>query len=178
MRLAKKEDILFVSGCFDYAREFQKNQGFIQWTDDYPNSNTVIDDVRLKKGFIFYNDSMLVGYAYIDFEKDPAYDNIQGQWKNEQKYAVVHRLVFSKHASGKGLSKDIFCLIKEFCINNKVRSIRVDTDKNNKIMQHILEREGFQYCGIINFQGGPKLAYEWNFVSGLEKLKSVNCQTQ
>ena len=29
-------------------------------------------------------------------------------------------------------------------------------------MQHILAREGFAYCGLIQFDGGPKLAYEWN----------------
>lgn len=30
------------------------------------------------------------------------------------------------------------------------------------ITQHILSREGFEYCGLIQFDGGPKLAYEWD----------------
>ena len=29
-------------------------------------------------------------------------------------------------------------------------------------MQHILDREGFEYCVQIQFDGGPKLAYEWD----------------
>lgn len=29
-------------------------------------------------------------------------------------------------------------------------------------MQHILEREQFAYCRLIQFDGGPKLAYEWD----------------
>ena len=29
-------------------------------------------------------------------------------------------------------------------------------------MQHILVREGFEYCGLIQFGGGPRLAYEWD----------------
>ena len=32
----------------------------------------------------------------------------------------------------------------------------------NKVMQQILRREGFEYCGLIQFDGGPKLAYEWD----------------
>ena len=41
-------------------------------------------------------------------------------------------------------------------------AIRVDTQDENKAMQHILAREGFSYCGLIHFDGGPKLAFEWD----------------
>ena len=34
--------------------------------------------------------------------------------------------------------------------------------QGNKVMQHILNREEFAYCGLIQFDGGPKLAYEWD----------------
>jgi arginine/ornithine N-succinyltransferase beta subunit len=41
-------------------------------------------------------------------------------------------------------------------------AIRVDTQKENQVMQHILLREGFVCCGLVRFDGGPKLAYEWD----------------
>lgn len=160
MRLAKEEDVQFAADCFDCAREYQKEQGFLQWTDEYPNITTAIEDVKSKKGFIYYEKSALIGYVCIDFDGELTYNEIQGEWKTNQKYAVVHRLALSKSARGKGFSKEIFRLIKEFCIENNVFSIRVDTDKNNEIMQNILRKESFEYCGVIYFQGGPKLAYE------------------
>ena len=53
-------------------------------------------------------------------------------------------------------------MIKEYCLSNGINAIRVDTLEENKVMQHILAREGFVYCGVIQFGGGPKLAYEWD----------------
>ena len=40
-------------------------------------------------------------------------------------------------------------------------NIRIDTHKDNKIMQGLLERHGFSYCGIIYLlNGAPRLAYQ------------------
>lgn len=60
------------------------------------------------------------------------------------------------------MSKKAFALIKDFCAENGIGAIRVDTQDENKIMQNILVREGFEYCGLITFDGSEKLAYEWD----------------
>ena len=40
-------------------------------------------------------------------------------------------------------------------------NIRIDTHKDNKIMQGLLARHGFSYCGIIYLKNGsPRLAYQ------------------
>ena len=92
---------------------------------------------------------------------------VDGAWKTDRPYAVVHRMAFSQHVRRKGLSGKAFTLIKDFCDENGIDAIRVDTQDENKVMQHILEREGFEYCGLVTFDGGPKLAYEcdrWNVI--------------
>ena len=83
-------------------------------------------------------------------------------WKTEKPYAVVHRMAFSSRVRGGGLSRNVFQLLKDFCRLNCIDAIRLDTQEENKVMQHILSREGFEYCGLIQFDGGPKQAYEWN----------------
>ena len=41
------------------------------------------------------------------------------------------------------------------------RNIRIDTHRDNRIMQHLLERHGFRYCGIIYLlSGDERLAYQ------------------
>ena len=75
---------------------------------------------------------------------------------------MVHRMAFSKMERGSGLSQEAIRLIKELCLSRHVEAIRVDTQDENKVMQHILVREGFAYCGLVQFDGGPKLAYEWD----------------
>ena len=59
-----------------------------------------------------------------------------------------------------GLSSITLSLIENFCIENGIKSIRVDTDFQNTRMQHILEKNGFSKCGIVIFQGSGKLAYD------------------
>ena len=93
---------------------------------------------------------------------EPAYHVIDGSWKTDRPYAVVHRMAFSQNSRGNGLSGSAFSLIKDFCAKNGIESIRIDPQEENKVMQHILTREGFEYCGLILFDGGPNLAYEWD----------------
>ena len=44
-----------VPECYDIicqGREFQKQQGFVQWTDDYPNMFTISDDISAGCGYV------------------------------------------------------------------------------------------------------------------------------
>lgn len=160
LELAQAGDAELCYGLIDEGRRFQQKQGFVQWTEDYPNLNTVREDVRKEKGYVVKVDGRIAGYMCIDFDGEPAYENIQGSWRTEEPYAVVHRMAFSGEFRGTGLADITFGLIKELCLAKGIKSIRVDTDFPNKRMQHILEKNGFQNCGVIVFQGGEKLAYD------------------
>ena len=72
-------------------------------------------------------------------------------------------MAFNKDSAGTGLSKEAFSLIKDFCVEKGIYAIRIDTHEDNKVMRHILAREGFEPCGIINYDG-PKLAFEWDWI--------------
>lgn len=36
----------------------------------------------------------------------------------------------------------------------------MDTDNDNQIMKHLLEKNGFQFCGTICFDNSEKIAFE------------------
>lgn len=163
MRLADIDEAKLCAAFIEEARKYQNEQGFVQWTEEYPNLNTVMEDINEERGYILTGDSIPFGYLCIDFEGEPAYSNIDGEWSSSQKYAVIHRMAFGIKGRGKGASKEAFQLAQKLCITKNVYSIRVDTDCNNKGMQHILRQEGYQYCGTVIFKGSPKLAYELDF---------------
>ena len=151
--------------CYQFieeAREFHHSMGFVQWHPGYPTFDIIMNDIENNVGYVFSEDGRILGYCCIIIGDELAYYNIEGAWKTSQSYAVVHRMAFGAEARGQGLSGKAFSLIKAFCRDNSIDAIRVDTQEENKIMQHILEREGFEYCGFILFDGGPKLAYEWD----------------
>ena len=157
---AKNSDI---DVCWDIladGRRFQREQGFVQWTDDYPNRDTVKDDILSQKGYVLKVDGAIAGYMCIDFSGEPAYESINGSWRSEKTYAVIHRMAFCKSFCGKGLSESAFSLAEKLCIEQGVDYLRIDTAYPNKRMQHILEKNGFKYCGVIKYQGSERLAYD------------------
>ena len=93
-----------------------------------------------------------------DFGKkiEPAYNIItDGEWLSDEPYGVIHRI--ASDGSEKGIGT--------FCINwvfDNCKHIRIDTHKDNKVMQNLLNKLGFKYCGIINLpiEDGERVAYE------------------
>ena len=148
--------------CIEDARAYHASMGFEQWHPDYPTQQTILDDIARNIGYVFTDGKGVIGYCCIIIGDEPAYHVIDGAWKTDRPYAVVHRMAFSRESRGSGLSGEAFDLIKDFCRINHTDAIRVDTQDENKVMQHILAREGFEYCGLVTFDGGPKLAYEWD----------------
>lgn len=142
------------------GRSFQQEQGFTQWTEEYPTLETVREDIRAGKGYALMAEGRIAGYMCIDFDGEPAYDQIEGAWRAEGPYAVVHRMAFHSAYRGMGLTGDTFRLIEELCKRRGVSMIRVDTDFPNRRMQRILLKNGYVNCGTIVFQGGAKLAYD------------------
>lgn len=160
IELAKKEEAEICGKILDDGRKFQQEQGFVQWTENYPNINTVYNDIENEKGYVIKIDGKIAGYMCIDFSGEPAYADIKGAWRTEKNYAVVHRMAFSKEFIGSGLADRAFGLIEKVCLDRGVPYIRIDTDFPNKRMQHILEKNGFVKCGVVVFQGSEKIAYD------------------
>lgn len=162
LRNASEDEAAIAYKCIEDARVYHSSLGFVQWHPEYPTLLTIKDDIKAGIGYVFADDNAVYGYCCIIIGDEPAYRVIDGAWKTDRPYAVVHRMAFSHQSRGKGLSEKAFALVKNFCAERGIESIRVDTQAENKVMQHILDREGFQYCGLIAFDGGPKLAYEWD----------------
>lgn len=160
LELAKKEEVKKYYEIILEGMAFQRQQGFTQWTKEYPNKDTISDDVKNEKGYVIKQNGDIAGYMCIDFSKEPAYDNIKGEWRSDMPYAVVHRMAFDKKYRGIGLSETAFKMIDKLCLEKGIKNIRVDTHFPNLRMQHILKKNGFVNCGVIMFQGGEKLAFD------------------
>ena len=152
--------------CMQILREgraFQQEQGFIQWTPEYPSEALVREDIRTGGGWLYKIDGEPAGYMYLSFEPDPSYADPACAWRRDVPYAAVHRIALSRRFAGKGLSCAVFGAIRELCRARGVSCIRIDTDKKNARMQHVLEKNGFVRCGCVLFEGDKKLAYDCFF---------------
>lgn len=148
--------------CIEDAKAYQKSLGFVQWDERYPLLQTVEEDIEKEVGFVFEENNEILGYCCIFIGDELDYHVIDGAWKTDQPYAVIHRMAFSKHSRGKGLSVQAFSLIKDYCLEHGIDAVRIDTHEANKVMQRVLDKNGFLYCGGVSVGGKPRIGYEWD----------------
>ena len=127
-----------------------------QWGEGYPSETVIMVDMEKNSGFVLEDGGKIVGYFAFLPSPEPTYYNIyKSKWLNdEEPYHVVHRIASYPDAHG------IFSSIMEYCFSHDP-SIRIDTHRDNKIMQHNITKHGFTYCVIIYLASGDEwLAYQ------------------
>lgn len=154
------DDLPTVMKIFERARRFMVDSGNPnQWgKTNWPPEDLIRSDIAAGKSFVCVDGDEIVGTFYYDFGADvePTYRKIfGGAWKNSSAYGVVHRLASSGTRRGVG----------EFCLTwalNLSGHLRVDTHGDNKVLQHLLGKLGFEHCGTIFVvqDDAPRLAYE------------------
>lgn len=138
----------------------RKNDGSTQWQDGYPNRTTIQEDINTKSGYVLMENSEILAYVCVKINDEPAYENIEGKWLSNSDFLVIHRVAVAEKHLGKGMAKKLFQLIENIGIEQKIYSIKVDTNFDNKPMLSIFKRLGYQYCGKVYFDIQERMAYE------------------
>ena len=157
---ATEHDIDICWDIINDGRSFQREQGFVQWSDEYPTYDMICEDIRIEKGYVLKVDGDIAAYMLIDFDGEPAYNKINGKWNSDEKYAVIHRIAISGKFRNQGLASISFSLVEGLCRQKGVRYLRCDTDEQNKRMQHVLKKNGYSFCGEIDYDGNGKIAFD------------------
>ncbi|MBJ8326023.1 GNAT family N-acetyltransferase [Streptococcus pacificus] len=158
IRLAFPNEVNDIMTIMTDAKTFLAESGSNQWQNDYPNEETIIEDIIKGQGYVILVDDMLAGYAAVIEGKEPAYDAIyDGKWLNQnQDYITFHRVAIAKSYRGQQIAQTLLeGLMEGFDAND----FRCDTHEKNKIMQHILEKLDFSYQGKVPIDG-ECLAYQ------------------
>ena len=156
IRKAIDSDLLEIKKIVAKARDIMKSSGNVnQWVDGYPTREVLLADVRSGNAYLLLREDKAVAYFAMIDGPDSTYNFIaEGNWLNDESYGVLHRI--ASNGEAKGVFKEILLYASEHYSN-----IRIDTHHDNKIMQRLLEKNGFVYCGIIFLADGSlRLAYQ------------------
>ncbi len=157
IREARPTDMAAIMNVMDAAKKIMRQSGnMLQWGDGYPSEAVIIFDMERNGGFVIEDDEEIVGYFAFLQSPEPTYATIyEGKWLDDERpYHVVHRIASYPDTHG------IFNSIMEFCFSHDT-NIRIDTHRDNTIMQHNIAKHGFTYCGIIYLASGDeRLAYQ------------------
>ena len=163
IREAKPTDMPEIMQVMEAAKKIMRSSGNMhQWGDGYPSEAVITNDMDKLGGFVIEGDgenqssARIVGYFAFLSSPEPTYSKIyDGKWLDDVRpYHVIHRIASYPDVHG------IFSDIMDFCFSRDT-NIRIDTHKDNLIMQHNIEKHGFTYCGIIYLASGDmRLAYQ------------------
>ena len=157
IRKAQMADLDQMMEIYAEAKRFMDSTGnTTQWKKGHPTREMIQADVE--NGCIFVctgEDNMPHAAFKFLVGEDPTYRVIeQGSWKNDNTYGTIHRV------ASDGTLKGVFSKMVSFC-ESICPELRADTHENNHVMQHLLEKNGFERCGIIYIDdGSPRFAYQ------------------
>ena len=164
IREAKPTDITDIMQVMEAAKKIMRASGNMhQWADSYPSEAVIFSDMERHGSFVIEEGNgedqsldRIVGYFAFLSSPEPTYSKIyNGEWIDDTlPYHVIHRIASYPEAHG------VFKEIMDFCFTHDA-NIRIDTHKDNLIMQHNIAKHGFTYCGIIYLPSGDeRLAYQ------------------
>lgn len=161
-RKAVKTDVNCIMKIIEQAQAYFKEREIDQWQDGYPGVDTINRDIAGENSYVLLDDNKIVAAAAVSFDGETTYETIyEGQWLSHHEYAVIHRLAVDNNHKGLGLSTEVIKRVERLCLNKGVHSIKVDTHEENIPMQKLLEKNKFQYCGIIYLENRSKrIAFE------------------
>ena len=172
IRPAAASDLPALRPVFEAAKGIMRADGNLdQWSaPGFPPDSLILRDIARGGGYVIESSVMpgttlsvmpgstghltLRAYFALLPTPEPTYDRIDGAWLTDEPYGVIHRIASYPEDHG------IFAAIIDFAAA-RYAHLRIDTHRDNRIMQHLIAKHGFTYCGIIWLADGtPRLAYE------------------
>ena len=181
IRPAAASDLPALRPVFEAAKGLLRADGNLdQWSaPGFPDDSLLLRDIARGGGFVIEisprdplglgrNDKTIVissgaeggveksivAYFALLPSPEPTYDVIDGAWLTDEPYGVIHRIASYPDAHG------IFSAVIDYA-SARYAHLRIDTHRDNRIMQHLIEKYGFTCCGIIWLPDGTeRLAYE------------------
>ena len=179
IRPATPADIPALRPVFEAAKGIMRADGnHSQWSaTGFPDDSLLLRDIARGGGFVIENRwpvgdghderkivmpgltghlaaPRIVAYFALLPSPEPTYDVIDGAWLTDGPYGVIHRMASYPEVHG------IFSTIIDYALS-RYSHLRIDTHRDNRIMQHLIGKHGFTYCGIIWLEDGTeRLAYE------------------
>ena len=167
IRKATYDDIPVLMHLFECAKGIMRASGNLhQWGVGYPSQEVVHHDVEQGMCYVITdgaNGEIEATMVFIP-GPDPTYSYIEdGAWLNDEPYHVIHRIAAA--APGKGYARQMLDWAFE-----RAGTVRIDTHRDNVIMHHVLQKYGFERCGVIYLANGDardayQLTKKSNFVT-------------
>ena len=156
IRRASAQQLPEILTAYERARRFMRETGNPnQWSGGYPAPQLLENDLEKGNLYVLLKGEKLCGVFALIFGEDSTYRVIEGgTWGSDAPYAAIHRIASSGEEHG--ILEAAVCYAR-----SRIGHIRIDTHRDNAVMQHLLIKLGFSRRGIIYLPNGdPRIAFE------------------
>ena len=160
IRKAAETDIDAVDAIYDEIHRAEE-EGLLSvgWIRDiYPVRKTAEDAVRRNDLFVLEEDGRIVGAGIINQIQMPEYRT--APWDHQvpdDRVCVLHTLVITPQAGGKGLGKQFIRYYEAYAKDNNCHELRIDTNERNLTARMMYRKLGYKETAIVPtvFNGIP-----------------------
>ncbi|WEG72706.1 GNAT family N-acetyltransferase [Vagococcus intermedius] len=153
--LASQADIPELMRIFNQGTAYFKALGIDQWQGSYPEFTVLEQDITAKQCYVKKEEGMIVGTIVVSLLEETCYGGLKaGAWRYDEPYTVIHRLAINREHPTKGVSYELLAWAERVTKLANRQVIRVDTHADNKGMQHILTKVGYELVGEVMLDDG------------------------
>ena len=151
IRKARKEDIAAVAAIYDELHDAEERGDMtVGWQRGvYPTEETARR--AYERGELFVEDEGgVVAAAIINRRQVDAYEGAAWRFPaSPDEVMVLHTLVVSPHASGRGYGKAFVAFYEAYAAERGCRYLRMDTNERNARARAMYKRLGYEEIGIV-----------------------------
>ena len=149
LRLAVSDDVPYVMEIIRKVLPRMHAAGNYQWDEYYPTEATFQKDIKNDTLYVFDKAGVIKGCIVADDNHAYAYDDIPWALARFDCLAL-HRLAVDPDFQGRGLAQKILNGVIEEGKAKGYYGIHTDTSMENKPMQQLFEKLGFEFRGKLN----------------------------
>ena len=139
-------------GIWELRQEAKKRfhlNGIDQWQFDSPTKASFEQDIENGTLYVIKEQDQILAMAAIRLGPDSDYNTIEGTWRIDAPYVVIHRLAVKESHLNLGLAKALLLHAEAIAQSHDRFYLRIDTHEKNARAISLFTKLGYVYCGTV-----------------------------
>ena len=158
--MIRKANLNDVDGIMDIVNQIvveMKESNNTQWDENYPNSETFINDIKNDSLYVDEFEGDLIGFVCINDVQPDEYKEMN--WISDEDALVIHRMGINPKYRRQGKAKNLIRYAENLAMDNGIMYLKTDTNSMNIKMYNLFKKCGFRFVGQMEFMGKTDVFY-------------------
>ena len=121
-----------------------------KWNENYPDLEYIENSILKEELYIYKSKKNIISSVIVNNDFGGRYND--ANWivnAESNEIVVIHAFAIDPNCRGKGISREIFNIIKKYSLKNNKKTIRVDILYGNNGAESVFKHLGFEYIDTV-----------------------------